>query len=205
MALAGPAGFSRQGMHLEFGVSYLLTLLQKFDAASKNRVRSFGHVRLCGALHACWQTKDGVEGQYFICLLYRDVLCLASAGKVDPIYTIHACINLNGIKVENVDNGRGQQQLLAACAPSLTGIRAAMSHGTILMEACLRVRPSAVRDDHDGLYSQRGDGVANKTESVFIGGPWTGRASLVQLPRRRDREPGHCLWQTWWVDISKLT
>lgn len=80
---------------------------QKFDAASKNRIRSFGHILLCGTLHVCWQTKAGVDGQYFICLLYRDVLCLASAGKVDPIYTINACINLNGIKVENVDNGRG--------------------------------------------------------------------------------------------------
>ncbi|KAH7133510.1 RSP protein [Dactylonectria macrodidyma] len=82
---------------------------RKLDAASKNQIRSFGHIQLCGALHVCWQTKDGVEGRYMICLLYRDLLCLASAGKVDPIYTIQACINMNGAKVEDVDNGRGLQ------------------------------------------------------------------------------------------------
>lgn len=75
---------------------------------SKNQIRSFGHIRLCGTLHVCWQTNDGVEGQYFICLLYRHVLCLASAGKIDPIYTIMACINLDDVRLEEVDNGRGK-------------------------------------------------------------------------------------------------
>lgn len=56
----------------------------------------------------CWQTKDGVDGQYMICLLYQDVLCLASAGKIDPVYTIMASINLGGAKVEAADNGRGR-------------------------------------------------------------------------------------------------
>ncbi|KAK1969898.1 RhoGEF domain-containing protein [Colletotrichum sublineola] len=82
---------------------------QKLDAASKNRIRSFGHVDLCGALHICWQTKEGVKGQYMICLLYHNVLCLASASKVDQFYTIQACINLDSIKLEETDNGRGLQ------------------------------------------------------------------------------------------------
>ena len=47
-----------------------------------------------------------------ISLLYQDVLCLASAGKVDPIYTIMACVNLNGTKVEDVDNGRGKPSIV---------------------------------------------------------------------------------------------
>ncbi|OHE97807.1 RhoGEF domain-containing protein [Colletotrichum orchidophilum] len=82
---------------------------QKLDAASKNRIRSFGHVEVCGALHVCWQTKDGAKGQYMTCLLYHNVLCLASASKVDQIYTIQACINLASIKIEETDNGRGLQ------------------------------------------------------------------------------------------------
>ncbi|PKK47957.1 hypothetical protein CI102_8008 [Trichoderma harzianum] len=82
---------------------------RKFDAISKRQIRSFGHIRLCGTLHVCWQTDEGVDGQYFICLLYRDMLCLASAGKVDPIYTIMACINIDSIRIEKVDNGRGLQ------------------------------------------------------------------------------------------------
>ncbi|KAK0618376.1 hypothetical protein B0T17DRAFT_496382 [Bombardia bombarda] len=82
---------------------------QQLDAASKNRIRSFGHVQLCGALHVCWQTKEGVNGQYMVALLYREWLCLATASRTDQIYTIQACIALANIKVEEVDNGRGLQ------------------------------------------------------------------------------------------------
>ncbi|KAK3341712.1 hypothetical protein B0T25DRAFT_350820 [Lasiosphaeria hispida] len=82
---------------------------QQLDAASKNRVRSFGHLQLCGALHVCWQTKEGVSGQYMVALLYREWLCLATASRIDQIYTIQACIALNNIKLEEVDNGRGLQ------------------------------------------------------------------------------------------------
>ncbi|KAI0417506.1 hypothetical protein F5X98DRAFT_374642 [Xylaria grammica] len=82
---------------------------QKLDAASKSTIRSFGQIRLCGALHVCWQSREGVTGQYMVSLLYRDCLCLATAGKVDHVYTIQACISLDSIKVEEADNGRGLQ------------------------------------------------------------------------------------------------
>ncbi|KAM0563910.1 hypothetical protein ACHAPJ_000118 [Fusarium lateritium] len=82
---------------------------RRLDANSKNQVRSFGHIHLCGVLHVCWQTETGVNGQYMICLLYKDVLCLASGGKFDPIYTILACIDVHNATIEDVDNGRGLQ------------------------------------------------------------------------------------------------
>lgn len=80
----------------------------KLDAASKNRIRSFGHIELCGVLHTCWQTREGVHGQYMVTLLYKDWLCIASASRVDQIYTLQACIPLSHIKIEAVDNGRGK-------------------------------------------------------------------------------------------------
>ncbi|KAK4186442.1 hypothetical protein QBC35DRAFT_268983 [Podospora australis] len=82
---------------------------QQLDATSKNRIRSFGHIQLCGALHVCWQTKEGVNGQYMVALLYREWFCLATASRIDQVYTIQACIALSNIKVEEVDNGRGLQ------------------------------------------------------------------------------------------------
>ncbi|KAI8632332.1 Dbl homology domain-containing protein [Xylariaceae sp. FL1651] len=82
---------------------------QGMDAASRTAIRALGQIRLCGALHVCWQTRDGVTGQYMVSLLYRDCLCLATAGKADQIYTIQACISLDSIKVEEADNGRGLQ------------------------------------------------------------------------------------------------
>ncbi|KAK4230517.1 hypothetical protein QBC38DRAFT_507374 [Podospora fimiseda] len=82
---------------------------QQLDATTKNRIRSFGHIQLCGALHVCWQTKEGVNGQYMVALLYREWFCLATASRVDQVYAIQACIALSNIKVEEVDNGRGLQ------------------------------------------------------------------------------------------------
>ncbi|KAI1433737.1 Dbl homology domain-containing protein [Xylaria sp. CBS 124048] len=82
---------------------------QRSNAASKSTIRSFGQIRLCGALHVCWQNKDGVMGQYMVSLLYRECLCLATAGKSDQTYTIQACIGLDTIKIEEADNGRGLQ------------------------------------------------------------------------------------------------
>ncbi|KAI0890048.1 Dbl homology domain-containing protein [Annulohypoxylon maeteangense] len=82
---------------------------QKMDPASRSVIRSFGQVRLCGALHVCWQTKDGVDGTYMVAILYRDCLCLASASGAEPVYTIQACISLADIKIETIDNGRGLQ------------------------------------------------------------------------------------------------
>ncbi|KAF4495162.1 hypothetical protein FAGAP_8693 [Fusarium agapanthi] len=59
------------------------------------------------------KSPAGVDGQYMICLLYKDVLCLASGGKFDPIYTILACIDVHCSAVEDADNGRGLQCHLA--------------------------------------------------------------------------------------------
>jgi hypothetical protein len=81
---------------------------RRLDANSKNQVRSFGHIQLCGVLHVCWQTPTGVDGQYMICLLYNDVLCLACGGKYDPIYTVLACIDIHSTTIEDVDNRRGR-------------------------------------------------------------------------------------------------
>jgi hypothetical protein len=77
------------------------------EARSKNSIRALGHIHLCGVLHVSWQTRDGVDGQYLICLLYRDFLILASTAKTEQIYTIQACIGLCEVSVEEVDNGRG--------------------------------------------------------------------------------------------------
>ncbi|KAJ6445632.1 membrane-associating domain-containing protein [Purpureocillium lavendulum] len=62
---------------------------KKLDAASKARVRSFGHIRLCGVLHVCWQATTGVI-----------------AGKADQIYISQACIDLTRARIEDADNGR---------------------------------------------------------------------------------------------------
>lgn len=70
-------------------------------------MRALGHIHLCGVLHVSWQTKTSVDGQYLVCLLYRDFLLLASAPKNEQTYVVQACISLAEINIEEVDNGRG--------------------------------------------------------------------------------------------------
>lgn len=41
-------------------------------------------------------------------------MCLATAGRADPYYTIVAGVNLHASRIEEVDNGRGE------CCPSIT-------------------------------------------------------------------------------------
>ncbi len=78
------------------------------DVSSKTTIRSFGQIQLCGALHVCWQSKTGVNGQYMVTLLYKDCLVLATTGRADQAYTIQACIGLDSIRIEEADNGRGK-------------------------------------------------------------------------------------------------
>lgn len=79
------------------------------DGAIRTTIRSLGQIQLCGVLHVCWQTRETVVGQYMIILLYKDCLCLATADRVEQMYTIQACIGLDTIKLEEADNGRGLQ------------------------------------------------------------------------------------------------
>jgi hypothetical protein len=96
----------------------MLTMLQKIDAMTKNQVRGFGRIQMCGALHVIWSAADGVRGQYVISLLYKDMLCLAWAGKVDQIYTIMLCVNLNDARVDTANNDHGTSRFLRSrCGP----------------------------------------------------------------------------------------
>lgn len=78
-----------------------------------------------------------------VCLLYQNYLCLASAGRADQIYTIQLCVELASLKVEEVDNGRGEHSIPLVNdngkPRELTRsyARLAMSYGALLLESCL--------------------------------------------------------------------
>ncbi|KAL2180366.1 uncharacterized protein P884DRAFT_315765 [Thermothelomyces heterothallicus CBS 202.75] len=138
---------------------------QQLDAATKNRIRLFGHIRLCGALHVCWQTKDGVSGQYMVALLFRDWLCLATAGRSDQIYTIQVCIALGNIKVEEVDNGRGLQchtarhswKIVFLCDNQLYELILTACSPKEELEWRARLRSSEPNDNPDGQDQTQSD------------------------------------------------
>lgn len=82
----------------------------KVDPRSKSLVRTLGHNHLCGVLHVTWRTRDGVEGEYMVALLYRDCLVLASVARAETVYHVRAMISFCDMRVENTDNGRGKKQ-----------------------------------------------------------------------------------------------
>lgn len=83
------------------------------DPRSKSLVRTLGHNHLCGVLHVTWRTRDGVEGEYMVALLYRDCLVLASVARSDTVYHVRAMISFCDMRVENTDNGRGERSIPA--------------------------------------------------------------------------------------------
>lgn len=99
--------FEPSTLHIQSGTIDMLTIASQSDIRSITAIRNLGHVHLCGVLYASWQTKQGVDGQYLICVMYRDFLVLASSVKNDNVYNIVACIGLACLRVEEVDNGRG--------------------------------------------------------------------------------------------------
>ncbi|OBT96113.1 hypothetical protein VE01_06854 [Pseudogymnoascus verrucosus] len=86
-----------------------LLIPDQVDPQSKTLIRSLGHVHLCGVLHVAWQTKNGVDGQHMITLLYRDCLVLATVEKLESVYNVGAIIFFNDIRIEEADNGKGIQ------------------------------------------------------------------------------------------------
>ncbi|EGU89245.1 hypothetical protein FOXB_00198 [Fusarium oxysporum f. sp. conglutinans Fo5176] len=99
------------------------TTLMRLREATAEINRSTEDNLMKSILEKTWLLQDrivfpnrspaGVDGQYMICLLYKDVLCLASGGKFEPIYKILACIDVHCSAVEDADNGRGLQCHLA--------------------------------------------------------------------------------------------
>lgn len=73
-----------------------------------------------------------------ICLLYRDVLCLAHGSRYDQIYTVVACIDIHNATVEDVDNGRGRTyHLLLELVADIGFFRLAVPPSALLMETGL--------------------------------------------------------------------
>ncbi|RAL62523.1 hypothetical protein DID88_005088 [Monilinia fructigena] len=90
------------------------------ESRSRDKIRTFEQNHLCGVLYACWQTNDtvtgrNITGQYLIALLYEKFFVLAQiSGKQDEAFSIQACIPISELNVEDVDNGKVQQEMIAS-------------------------------------------------------------------------------------------
>lgn len=50
-----------------------------------------------------------------ICLLYDDILCIASAAHLEAVYRIRLCISKGGMRVEEPEGERGMIRRQSLC------------------------------------------------------------------------------------------
>ncbi|KAI9692132.1 MAG: hypothetical protein M1822_006362 [Bathelium mastoideum] len=72
-------------------------------------LRLLGHVILCGVLHVAYQHKDGVKGQYMVCVLYKSCLLIAIPHGGFSNFMVKATIALASATLEGSDSGKGLQ------------------------------------------------------------------------------------------------
>jgi hypothetical protein len=64
-------------------------------------------VVLCGVLHVAYRHKDGLKGQYMVCVLYKSCLLLAVPHGGSSNLMVKATIALANATLEETDSGKG--------------------------------------------------------------------------------------------------
>jgi hypothetical protein len=64
---------------------------------------------LCGVLHVTYQTAETTNGEFMVCVLFHHYFLFAKG--VDDLHRLEAvaCIYLDSLKIDTVQNGRGKQ------------------------------------------------------------------------------------------------
>ncbi|PGH28764.1 hypothetical protein GX50_08492 [[Emmonsia] crescens] len=76
-------------------------------------LHDFGPIKVCGALHVTYQTKDSVTGEYMMCCLFGKYFLLATASEDNRKFNAVAVIHVPEASVEAADNGIGLHCLYA--------------------------------------------------------------------------------------------
>ncbi|OJD12577.1 hypothetical protein AJ78_06855 [Emergomyces pasteurianus Ep9510] len=70
-------------------------------------LHDFGPIKVCGALHVTYQTKDSINGEYMMCCLFAKYFLLATASEDSRKFNAVAVIHVPGASVDAADNGIG--------------------------------------------------------------------------------------------------
>lgn len=99
-----------------------LRLWRQIQASQMVTMRLLGRVILCGVLHIAWQTRSAIRGGFMVCILFRSCLVLANAKDSGQSFAVVACIDLEGLKIEQADSGKGNAPWIYLCLCRLTSI-----------------------------------------------------------------------------------
>lgn len=70
--------------------------------------RELGPLTLCGVLHVAYQTPESTAGDFMVCVLFNFYLILAKG--IDDFRRLEAvaCIYVDDVRMDTVQNGRGK-------------------------------------------------------------------------------------------------
>jgi hypothetical protein len=71
--------------------------------------KDLGPMILCGVLHVAYQTPETTAGDFMVCVLFNHYLLLAKG--IDELHRLEAvaCISLDHVKIDTLQNGQGKQ------------------------------------------------------------------------------------------------
>lgn len=64
---------------------------------------------LCGVLHVTYQTPETTTGDFMVCVLFNYYFLLAKGIDDLPNLEAVACISLDRVKIDTIQNGQGKQ------------------------------------------------------------------------------------------------
>lgn len=71
--------------------------------------KDLGPMVLCGVLHVTYQTAETTNGDFMVCVLFHRYLLFAKG--VEDLHRLEAvaCVYLGDLKIDALQNGRGEQ------------------------------------------------------------------------------------------------
>jgi hypothetical protein len=70
---------------------------------------------MCGVLHVTYQTAETTNGEFMVCVLFHRYLLFAKG--TDELHRLEAvaCIYLDSLKIDTLQNGRGEYLSVDIC------------------------------------------------------------------------------------------
>ncbi|KAI2730180.1 hypothetical protein CBS147332_2032 [Penicillium roqueforti] len=88
-----------------------IVLQDKVDISESHALQSIykdlGPLVMCGVLHVTYQTMDTTNGEFMVCVLFQRYLLFAKG--IDDLRRLEAvaCVYLDSLKIDTLQNGRG--------------------------------------------------------------------------------------------------
>lgn len=70
--------------------------------------KDLGPLVMCGVLHVTYQTAETTNGEFMVCVLFQRYLLFAKGIDDQRRLEAVACVYLDSLKIDTLQNGRGE-------------------------------------------------------------------------------------------------